>query len=140
MQFPDEAHEIEETIISEKPKRPLGNSAGRACSHPSSGGVGVSFTNETANASALFDEFANSPTAEQFLGDAHDTDVNPAKPGSDWVPFGNTAGSALSHIPLVDVKVNASKSSVLFLKSPAAVQLPGDAHDTEVRVSLGKGL
>ena len=140
VQFPGEEHEIEEAINSEKPKRPLGNSAGRARSHPSSGGEGVSFTIEVVNASNSFDEFANSPTAVQFPGDAHDTDVNTAKLGSDWILAGNEAGSALPHIPLADIKVNASKSSVLFLKSPAAVQFPGDAHDTEARVPLGERL
>ena len=50
----------------------------------------------------------------------------------------NTAARAESHTPFVDVMVNASKPSALFLKLPTAVQFPDDAHDTELKYELGE--
>jgi hypothetical protein len=54
------------------------------------------------------------PTAVQFLGDAHDTELNCAMGESFWIPLANTAGRARSHAPFVDVIVKASWLLPLF--------------------------
>ena len=51
------------------------------------------------------------------------------------MPSTNTAGRASAHEPFVDVIVNASKVPPIFLKFPTAVQFPGDAQDTEVKLA-----
>ena len=74
VQFPGDAHETEETNISEKPKMPLGNSAGRAWPQPSSGGVEVCFTEVAVNDSLPPSVFGKSPRAVQFSGVGQETE------------------------------------------------------------------
>ena len=75
VQFPGDAHEIEETDISEKPKTPFGNSAGRAWPQPSFGGAEDCFTEVAVNASLPPSVFGKSPRAVQFSGVGHDTEL-----------------------------------------------------------------
>ena len=81
--------------------------------------------------------FLNDPTAVQFPGEAHETELKAAEGASFWTPSANCAGRASPHTLLVDVMVNASRSPLLFLNLPTAVQFPGDAHDTESKTPYG---
>jgi hypothetical protein len=89
------------------------------------------------NASREPSKVFKNPTAVQFPGEAHDTELNCARGESFWIPLANTAGCAVSHTPFVDVMVNASWLLPLFKKFPTAVQFPGDVHDTELNLALG---
>lgn len=125
VQFPGDAHETEDKYVGGRSDcTPLTKTAGRARSHTPSVDVMV-------NAALLLFLFKKAPTAVQFPGDAHDTEVNCVLGKLFWIPLTKTAGRASSHTPLVDVIVNASVASDMLLKFPTAVQLPGDAHDTE---------
>jgi hypothetical protein len=70
----------------------------------------------------------------QFPGDAHDTEVKNPNWDVSWTDSKNSAGRAVSHSPSIDVMVNASLALLLFLTSPTAVQFPGDAHETELKI------
>ena len=98
VQFPGDEHDTEENsailIWTSSP----GNCAGRAVSHSPSVSVMV-------NALLSPSLFLNSPTAVQFPGDEHDTDLNLAR---GPLSPGNSARCASSHSPSVDVMVNAS--------------------------------
>jgi hypothetical protein len=77
VQFPGDAHDTERILFScSGRKTPLGNSAGLAKSHPLLGAGVVSRVMVAVNADIPFDEFEDSPTAVQFPGDVHETDVN----------------------------------------------------------------
>ena len=136
VQFPSVGHDTElncESGFSDW--TPSSNCAGCASSHSPSVDVMV-------NASLLSSMFLNLPTAVQFPGDEHDTSLKavPAlisSPTSTLMPFSNCAGCASSHSPSVDVMVNASWLSSLFLNLPTAVQFPGDGHDTEEKIASG---
>ena len=54
-----------------------------------------------------------------------------------WRPAGKTAGVASPQAQLTEVIEKASKSPTRFLKIPTAVQLPGDAQDTEWNPASG---
>jgi hypothetical protein len=90
------------------------------------------------NASNSLSVFINFPTAVQFPGDAHDTEVNNPERDICCSPVSNTASCAVSHTPFVDVMVNASKPALLFLNIPTAVQFSADAHDTELNNAIGE--
>ena len=131
VQFPGDAHDTE----VKDPERdiccwPLVNTAGCAVSH-------TPFVDVMVNASLTLLLFRTCPTAVQFPGDAHDTELNIPYLASSWIAL-TTAGCAVPHTPFVDVMVNASKPAVLFLNIPAAVQFPGDAHDTELNNAIGE--
>ena len=123
VQFPGDEQDTEENSDSLS-STSSGNCAGCASSQTPSSDVMV-------NASLLSSLFLNVPTAVQFPGDEHDTDVNCASGSSDWMPTSNCAGRAVSHSPSVDVMVNASLSNV-----PTAVQFPDDEHDNEKNCEL----
>jgi hypothetical protein len=132
VQFPGDAHDTELNCalgklfwVSEA------NSAGCASAH-------TPFVIVMVNASEASDIFLNLPTAVQFPGDAHDTELKSAIREIGWTPSANTAGRASSHAPFVDVMVNASRELSRVLKYPTAVQFPGDAHDTELNCARGE--
>ena len=81
--------------------------------------------------------FLTNPTAVQFPGDAHDTEVKSPYLETSWTKSTKTAGRASAHNPFVDVMVNPSKPPVMFLYIPTAVQFPGEEHDTEFKPSFG---
>jgi hypothetical protein len=131
VQFPGDAHDTE----VKNPERdtccwPVSNTAGRAVSH-------TPFVDVMVNASVTLLLFRTCPTAVQFPGDAHDTELNSPYLASSWIAL-TTAGRAVSHTPFVEVMVDASKPALLFLNIPAAVQFPGDAHDTELNNARGE--
>ena len=68
--------------------------------------------------------FLKCPTAVQFPGVAHDTDVKYEDSDSSCRSSSNCAGCAVCHSPFVDVMVNAASLPSLFLKVPTAVQFP----------------
>ena len=105
---------------------PSSNCAGCASSHSPSIDVMV-------NASLLPSLFLNLPTAVQFPSVGHDTELNCESGFSDWTPSSNCAGCAKPHTPSIDVMVNASLLSSMFLNLPTAVQFPGDEHDTSLK-------
>jgi hypothetical protein len=88
------------------------------------------------NASREPSKVFKNPTAVQFPGDAHDTELNCSRGESFWIPLANTAGRASSQTLFADVMVNASWLLPLFKKFPTAVQFPGDVHDTELNLAL----
>ena len=130
-QFPTDAHDTEL-------KYPLGvvfwiasaKTAGWAVAHMPAVDVMV-------NASSPLAVFLNAPTAVQLPADAHDTDSNCAIGLAFWIASAKTAGWAGFHVPAVDVMVNASLPPPAGVKDPTAVQLPADAHDTELNCALG---
>jgi hypothetical protein len=126
VQLPGVAHDTESKESSAIADRtPEENSDGRAKLH-------TPFANDMVNASSRSEVFLNRPTAVQCPGDAHDTELKCAEGEADRTPVGNTAGCASSQTPFVDVMVNASSRSEVFLNRPTTVQLPGDAHDTDL--------
>jgi hypothetical protein len=80
---------------------------------------------------------SNDPTAVQFPGVAHDTELKPAFLSSFCRSSSNTAGCAVSHTPSINVMVNALYQLLILLNLPTAVQFPGDAHDTDSKPALG---
>jgi len=80
----------------------------------------------------------------QFPGDVHETElknenVRISECGiSFWTPVPKTTGCAFVHIPLVDVMVNAFCPTVALSNNPAAVQFPGDVHETELKNEYGR--
>jgi len=84
------------------------NSAGRAVAH-------VPLVDVMVNATKLRTTVWNCPTAVQFPGDVHDTELKIALGSGLWTPFSNSAGRAVAHVPLVDVMVNASLALLPFV-------------------------
>ena len=79
----------------------------------------------------------NFPTAVQFPGVAHDTELNHPVGDSFCMLSSNSAGRASAQTPFVDVMVRASLWSVPKKNFPTAVQFPGVAHDTELNHPVG---
>ena len=134
VQFPAVGHDTE---LKRAPGNscwtPVGNSAGCACSH-------TPFVDVMVNASLASNMLLNHPTAVQFPGDAHDTELNSVIGEIGWIPSANSAGRASAHSLFVDVMVNASREASKFLNLPTAVQFPGEAHDTEAKLASGESL
>jgi hypothetical protein len=133
VQFPGDAHDTEVN----NPERdiccsPVSNIAGCVVSH-------TPFVDVMVNASLTLSLFRTCPTAVQFPGDEHDTELNIPYLTSSWIAL-TTAGRAVSHTPFVEVMVNASKPALLFLNIPTAVQFSADAHDTELNNAIGESL
>jgi hypothetical protein len=130
VQFPGDAHDTDvNCALGKSFWIPLANTAGRASSH-------TPFVDVMVKAALLLFLFRKFPTAVQFLGDAHDTELNCALGKMFWISEANTAGSASAHAPFVIVMVNASGASDILLNLPTAVQFPGDAHDTELKSAI----
>ena len=125
MQFPGVAHDTElNHPVGDSFCMLSSNCAGRARAHSP-------LVDVIVNASSPPLLFLNVPTAVQFPGVAHDTELKLAYGDSFCMSCPNSAGRAISHSPFVDVMVNASKPPLLFLKDPTVVQFPGVAHDTD---------
>ena len=101
---------------------------------------GVVSTNDIVNnppAPEFASDIMKSPAAVQDVADGHDTEIEDEFGVALCAPIGKMAGRASSHTPFVDVMVNAAFPPLTIPNVPAAVQFPGDAHETEVKLASG---
>ena len=101
---------------------------------------GVFSTNDIVNnppAPEFASDIMKSPAAVQDVADGHDTEIEDEFGVALCAPIGKMAGRASSHTPFVDVMVNAAFPPLTIPNVPAAVQFPGDAHETEVKLASG---
>ena len=77
------------------------------------------------------------PTAVQMPGATHDIEKNFASGSLYSRPFANSATVGALHTPFVEVTEKARRHPFQFLKFPTAVQLPADAHETDLSPASG---
>src|SRR5207248_8758828 len=68
--------------------------------------------------------------------EAHDTEGSPT-PGFAPAPAGRLASTPDAHVPAVSVSSTPCAWVEPSLYVPTAPQLPAEAHDTELRLTLG---